>query len=183
MLVLSRKATLWSWESEMRKGPERLMFHPRTTPGACMSERMLKEQTHQTYQRSKFLKCHYFSDRYEALEQTAQKKVEALPFRVTRVTTGWASFTGWSGGTRVCANTPAADAVTSPTTQHPIFSETGLCTGGTVTILARPTTPAHTFTAVTVAVVCKTKCSFLRHVASRFREPFFLFAFKHHQKS
>lgn len=84
------------------------------------------------------------------------REVETLPFRVTGITTGRTTFTGLSRGSGIRANTLATDAVPSPATEHSILRDAGVRAGGAVTVLACPAGPAHAFTAVTHAVICKT---------------------------
>lgn len=85
-----------------------------------------------------------------------RREVETLPFRVTGITTGRATFTGRSRGSGIRANTLATDAVPSPAAEHPVLGHAGVRAGGAVTVLARPAGPAHAFATVTHAVICGT---------------------------
>lgn len=172
-------------KSGLREASEGRVFQAsdhRGLAGLCFDE-CSETKPSKNKMRSEFIKCHYNFDHHETYGKKELKK-ETLPFRVTEIATGRTTFTGRSWGSRVHANTLATNAVPSAAAEHPIFREARVRTGSAVAVLAGPAALAHALTALTVAVICKTKCSLFLRIKTTFRflGPIFPLAFKHHQK-
>lgn len=169
-------------KSELREASEGRVFRDNDHSGLvglCFGE-CSETKPSKNNLRSEFIKCHSNFDHHENYGEKELKKVEILPFRVTEVATGRTTFTGRSWGSRVHANTLATDAVPSAAAEHPIFREARVRTGRAVAVLASPAAPAHAFTTLTVAVICKTKRPLFLRIKTTFRflGPIFLLAFK-----